>query len=85
MKSKSDKLDIDKLVLVLVDLIKLSDVVKNDVRKDVHNSKIRDIEDKILDITTLVTNTILNAKLNEVKKEISNIPNLAATALLMLK
>ena len=85
MKSKSDKLDIDKLVLVLVDLIKLSDVVKNVVRKDVHNSKIRDIEDKILDITTLVTNTILNAKLNEVKKEISNITNLAATAVLMLK
>ena len=85
MKSKSDKLDIDKLVPVLVDLIKLSDAVKNDVRKDVHNSKIRDIEDKILDITTLVTNTILNAKLNEVKKEISNITNLAATAVLMLK
>ena len=85
MKSKSDKLDIDKLVPVLVDLIKLSDVVKNDIRKDVHNSKIRDIEDKILDITTLVTNTILNAKLNEVKKEISNITNLAATAVLMLK
>ena len=85
MKSKSDKLDIDKLVPVLVDLIKLSDVVKNDIRKDVHNSKIRDIEDKILDITTLVTNTILNAKLNEVKKEIPNITNLAATAVLMLK
>ena len=85
MKSKSDKLDIDKLVPVLVDLIKLSDVVKSDIRKDVHNSKIRDIEDKILDITTLVTNTILNAKLNEVKKEIPNITNLAATAVLMLK
>ena len=85
MKSKSDKLDIDKLVPVLVDLIKLSDVVKSDIRKDVHNSKIRDIEDKILDITTLVTNTILNAKLNEVKKEIPNITNLATTAVLMLK
>ena len=36
MKSKVDKLDVDKLVPVSVDLSKLSDVVKNDViKKDV--------------------------------------------------
>ena len=35
-KTEFDKLDIDKLVLVPVDLSKLSDVVKNDaVKKDV--------------------------------------------------
>ena len=33
MKSKVDKLDVDKLVPVPVDLSKLSDVVKNDVVK----------------------------------------------------
>ena len=33
LKSKIDKLDVDKLVPVPVDLIKLSDVVKNDVVK----------------------------------------------------
>ena len=34
LKSKVDKLDVDKLVPVLVDLSKLSDVVKNyDVKK----------------------------------------------------
>ena len=33
MKSKVDKLDFDKLVLVTVHLSKLSDVVKNDVVK----------------------------------------------------
>ena len=33
LKSKADKLDVDKLVPVLVDLSKLSDVVKNDVVK----------------------------------------------------
>ena len=33
MKSKVDKLDVDKSLLVPVDLSKLSDVVKNDVVK----------------------------------------------------
>ena len=33
MKSKVDKLDVDKVFTVLVDLSKLSDVVKNDVAK----------------------------------------------------
>ena len=34
------------------------------------------------DITNLVTNTTLNAKINEVKGEIPSITNLAATAAL---
>ena len=35
LKSKVDKLDVDKLIPVPVDLSKLSDVVKNDfVKKD---------------------------------------------------
>ena len=34
MKSKIDKLDVDKSLLVPVDLSKLSDVVKNDVVKN---------------------------------------------------
>ena len=33
MKSKVDKLDVDKLLPVTVDLSKLSDVVKNDLIK----------------------------------------------------
>ena len=40
----------------------------------------KNIEDKITDITSLTTNTSLNAKINEVKGEISSITNLAATA-----
>ena len=52
LKSKVDKLDVDKLVCVPVDLCKLSDVVKNAVvKKDVYNAKIKNIEDKIPDIT----------------------------------
>ena len=74
LKNKIDKLDIDKLAPVPVDLSKLSNPVKNDVvKKDVCNGKIKNIEDKILDITNLDTKTTLNAKINEVKVEIPNI------------
>ena len=58
----------DKSVYVTVDLRKLSDVVKNDiVKKDFPNAKIKNIEEKIPDITNLATNITLNAKINEVK------------------
>ena len=65
MKSKVDKLDVDKLQLVPANLSKLSDAAKiNVVKKDVYNTKIKSIEDKIPDVTTLATNTILNSKVN---------------------
>ena len=52
LKSKVDKLDVDKKVPVPVDLSKLSDVVKNDAaKKDLYNAKIKNIEDKFPDIT----------------------------------
>ena len=83
LKSEVDKLDVDKLVPVLVDLSKLIDVAKNDVvKKDVYNAKIENIEDKIPDITNLATNTTLNAKINEVKNKIPKITNLATTTAL---
>ena len=64
IKSQVDKLHVDKLVPVPVYLSKLSDVVKNDVvKEDVYNAKIKNIEDKIPDITNLATNTTLNAKM----------------------
>ena len=50
MKSKVDKLDVDKLVPVPLDLSKLSDVVK----KDLYNAKI-----KILKIQYLISLTSL--------------------------
>ena len=67
-----DELDIDKLVPVSVDLNKLS----------VHNAKIKNIEDKIPDITNLATKVFLNAKMNEVKSGIHIITTLVATAAL---
>ena len=83
LKSKVHKKDVDKLALVSGDLRKLSIVVKNNVvKKDVYNAKIKNIEDKIPDITNLATKTTLNAKINEVKGEIPSITNLATTAAL---
>ena len=63
LKSKVDKLAVDKLVIVPVDWIK-------------------NIEDKIRNITNLNTNASLNAKRNEAKGEIPNITNLATTTTL---
>ena len=52
LKSKVDKLDVDELALVPVDLSILSNVVKNDVvKKGVYNARIKNIENKILDFT----------------------------------
>ena len=56
LKSKVDKLDLDKLVPVPLDFSNLTDVVKSDIaKKYVYNAKIKNIEDKILDITILST------------------------------
>ena len=60
------KLDVEKLVPV-------PDFVKNDVC----NAKIKNIN-----ITNLATKTILNAKINEIKGEISDVTNLSATSAL---
>ena len=66
LKNKVDKLDVDKLVPVFVDLSKPSYAVKNDaVKKDIHKAKIKNIEDKIPDINKLATNASFNAKINE--------------------
>ena len=74
MKSEVDELD--KLVPIPVDLSKLSDAIKNNVvRKHLWNAKIKNIEDKMSDITDLVTNTTLNAEINEFKNKIPNIAN----------
>ena len=55
MKSKVDKVDVDELVPVPVDLSNLNDVVKNHVvKKDLYNAKIKNIENKIPDITNLL-------------------------------
>ena len=67
LKTEIDKLDIDKLVPVPVDLSKLSDVVKNDViKKTVYNTKIAKIEVKIPDISNLAIKISLTSVENKI-------------------
>ena len=80
MNSKVNNLNVDRLVPNPVDLSKLSDVVKYIVvQEDVYNAKIKNIEDKISDITNTATHASLNAKINEVKGETPNVTNLMIT------
>ena len=86
MKIKVDKLDVDKLVPAPFDLSKLSNVVKVDViKKDVYNAQIKNIKDKILDITDLAANTTFYVKINEVDGELPAIPNQSLMVIVILK
>ena len=70
LKSEVDKLDVDKLVPAPVDLNKPRDVVEMMLLKNVYimiKSNILKIRKP--DITNLVTNTTLNAKINEFFKK----------------
>ena len=58
MKNKVDKLDIDKLVLVPVDLSKLSDVVKNDVVKKLYDKLVAKVNS--IDTSRFVLKTMIN-------------------------
>ena len=63
LKSKAGKLHIGKLETTPVDLSKLSNLAKNDViKKTEYNAKIKNIEDKIPNITNLAIKTTLNIK-----------------------
>ena len=55
------------------------------VKNDVYNAKMKNIEDKVPDITNLATNTTLNTKTNEVKGKMPIITNSATTAALITK
>ena len=58
-------------------------MVKNEVvKKTEYDAKIKNIEDKIPDISNLATKSNLNTKINEVKNEIPSITGLATTSAL---
>ena len=70
LKTEVDKLDINKLVPVPVDLSKLSDVVKNDVvKKTVYDKLVA----KVNSIDT--SGFVLKTKYDTDKSEIEKIPN----------
>ena len=65
LKSKADKLDVDKLVPAPVDLSKLIDVIKKwYCEKDVYIANIKNIADNISAITNLATDASFSGKIN---------------------
>ena len=71
LKTEVDKLDIDKLVPVPVDLSKLSDVVKNDVvKKGVYDKLVAKVNS--IDTTGFVLKTKYDADKSELENKIPN-------------
>ena len=72
LKTEVDKLDIDKLGPVPVDLSKLIDVVKNDVvKKTVHDEWVAKVDN--IDTSDFVLKTGYNADKTELEKKIPNV------------
>ena len=55
------------------------------MKKDAYNAKIKDIADKIPNMTNLGTTAAFNAKINEVKGEITSMTTLATNSALCAK
>ena len=76
LKTAVDKLDIDKLKPIPNDLIKLSNVVKNDVvKKTVYNKLVARVDN--IDTSDFVLKTNYNAKITELENKAPDISNLA--------
>ena len=79
LKTEVDKLDIDKLAPVPVDLSKLSDVVKNDiVKKTVYDELIAKVNG--IDTSEFVLKTKYDADKSEIENTISNTSDLVEKA-----
>ena len=75
LKTEVDKLDINKLVPVPVDLSKLSDVVKNDVvQKDVYNKLVAKVNN--IDTSGFVLKTNYDTDISELENKIPDTSNL---------
>ena len=75
LKTEVDKLDIDKLAPVPVDLSKQSDVVKNDVvKKTVYNKLVAKVNN--IDTSDFVLKTKYNTDKTELQNEIPDVSNL---------
>ena len=94
-KTEVDKLDIDKLVPVPVDLGKLSDVMKSDVKKTVYDKLVAKVNNVDTNGSVLKTNMAqkksqkiklllhkLNAKTTEIEGKIASVSGLATNAAL---
>ena len=84
LKTEIDKLDIDKLVPVPVDLSKLSDVVKNDVIKKAEYNKLVNKVNNI-DTSRFILKTKYDADKIELEKKIPDTSNLIENQTIILK
>ena len=76
LKTEVDKLDIDKLIPVPVDLSKLSDVVKNDiVKKTLYNRLVAKVDN--IDSSDFLLKTKYNNDKTELENKVPDISNLA--------
>ena len=79
LKTKVDKLDIDKLVPVPTDLGKLSNVVKNDVvKKTLYDKLVTKVNS--IDASDFVLKTKYNTEKTELENEIPNVTDFAKKA-----
>ena len=73
LKTEFDKLDIDKLAPVPVDLSKLSDVVKiPDVSSLATKTALTEVENKIPSVSSLVKKTDYDTKISELEKKLTD-------------
>ena len=71
LKTEVDKIDLDKLKTVPVDLAKLSNVVKNDVvKKSEYNKLVTEVDN--IDTTGFVLKTTCDTDKSDLEKKISN-------------
>ena len=76
LKTEVDKLDIDRLATLPLDLSKLSNVVKNDVvKKTVYDKLVAKVDN--IDTSGLVKKTDYNTKITEIEDKIPDISGLA--------
>ena len=81
LKTEVDKLDVDKLATVPVDLSKLSNVVKNDVvKKTVYDKLVAKVDN--IDTSGLVKKTDYNTKITEIEDKIPDISGLTTKTVL---
>ena len=79
LKTEADKLDIEKLVPVPVDLSKVSDVVKNDVvKKTVYNKLVAKVNN--IDTNAFVLKTKYDTEKSELEKKIPNVTDFVKEA-----
>ena len=83
LKTEVDKLDIDKLVPVPVDLSKLSDVVKNDVVKKLYNKIVAKVNS--IDTSRFVLKTKYDRDKAEIENKILILAVLLKRQIIMLK